>query len=358
MNGLPIPPSLQKSLDSTQVEYTQLGASGLRVSWPILGALAMGAPTPLVPWLLDEEASIAVLKAAYDRGINTWDTADSYSNGISEEIIGKAIKKLNIPRQKVVIMTKCAFHVGEENDIFGPLFVNELNQNKDYVNQGGLTRNGIFNAVENSLARLGTTYIDVLQIQRFDPLTTPEETMRALHEVVQSGKVRYIGASSMWATQFAQLQFIAEKNGWTKFISMQNYYNLCYREEEREMNRFCKETGVGLVPWSPLFAGRLARPVGEETSLRSKRPSPHHPGTIASDEAIIRRVEEVAKKKGWKMSHVALVWLKSKGTVPIVGLNSVEKVQDVCELRGKALTDEEVKYLEEPYQARPVAGHS
>ena len=224
-------------------------------------------------------------------------------------------------------------------------------------NSPGLTRTGIFNAVDASLERLGTNYIDILQIQRYDPMTPPEETMKALHDVVQSGKVRYIGASSMWATQFAQLQFIAEKNGWTKFVSMQNYYNLCYREEEREMNRFCKDTGVGLLPWSPLFAGRLARPNGYDGSVRSKRPSFHHSTCTSADEAIINRVEEIAEKKGWKMSHVALAWLKTKGTVPIVGCNTVEKVEDLWELKGKTLTDEEVKYLEEPYEARPIAGH-
>jgi len=183
--------------------------------------------------------------------------------------------------------------------------------------------------------------------------------MKALHDLVQTGKVCYIGASSMWATQFAHLQFIAEKNGWAKFISMQNYYNLCYREEEREMIRFCKETGVGIIPWSPMFAGRLARPLGYDQSLRSSRPSPHHPGLTEEDEKIIQRVAQVANKKGvgWKMSHVALTWHKSKGSVPIVGLNSIERIEDMCELKGKSLTDEEVKFLEEPYVPRPVAGH-
>lgn len=221
----------------------------------------------------------------------------------------------------------------------------------------GLSRTAIFNAVENSLGRLGTSYIDLLQIQRYDPLTPPEETMKAFHDLVQSGKVRYIGASSMWATQFAPLQFTAETNNWTKFISMQNYYNLCYREEEREMNRFCKGSGVGLIPWSPLFAGRLARPLGYDGSLRSKNPSAHHPNMTLADEEIINRVEELAIKKDWQMSHVALVWLKSKGALPIVGLNSIEKVLDVCELKGKVLTDEELCYLEEPYIPKPVAGH-
>jgi aryl-alcohol dehydrogenase-like predicted oxidoreductase len=222
----------------------------------------------------------------------------------------------------------------------------------------GLTRSAIFKAVDDSLARLGTTYIDLLQIQRYDKVTPPEETMKALHDLVQAGKVRYLGASSMWATQFAELQFIAEKNHWTKFVSMQNYYNLCYREEEREMNLFCNKTGVGLIPWSPLHAGRLARPLGYNASVRSKRPSFHHPGITEVDEEIINRVEKVATKKGWKMSEVALVWHKSKGTVPIVGFNSVKRIEEASGMKGKVLSEEEIVYLEEPYVARPVAGHS
>ncbi|KAF4621546.1 hypothetical protein G7Y89_g14527 [Cudoniella acicularis] len=357
MAGLPLPLSLKKSLDSTKVDYVNLGSSGLRVSWPILGAMSFGS-SKMAPWVLDEDASLDVLKAAYDRGINTWDTANTYCNGLSEEIIGKAIGKFNIPRQKLVLMTKCAFYVGEELDIIGAAYGEQLSQSKDYVNQGGLSRSAIFQAVDSSLARLGTSYIDLLQIHRYDQSAPPEEMMKALHDLVQCGKVRYIGASSMWATQFVQLQFIAEKNGWTKFISMQNYYNLCYREEEREMIRFCKETGVGIMPWSPLFAGRLARPLGYDKSLRSKRPSPHHPGVTPADEEIIGRVEELATEKGWRMSEVALAWHKSKGSVPIVGLNSVDRIIEACGLRGKLLTEKDVKYLEDPYVSRPVAGHT
>ena len=182
--------------------------------------------------------------------------------------------------------------------------------------------------------------------------------MKALRDIVQSSKVRYIGASSMWATDFAELQFVAEKHGWTKFISMQNYYNLCYREEEREMIRICRKSGVGIIPWSPLYAGRLGRPAGDTSTVRSKRPSGHHPTTSDADAEIIGRVQELAKRKGWKMSEVALVWHKSKGTVPILGLNSVGRVEEMCALRDKVLTEEEVKYLEEPYVARSIAGHT
>ncbi|KAF9875182.1 hypothetical protein CkaCkLH20_07448 [Colletotrichum karsti] len=356
MSAPPMPASLQKSLDGSKVEYVNMGASGLRVSVPILGGMSLGS-SQWGSWVLDEEASLEILKAAYDRGINTWDTANMYSNGVSEQVIGKAIKKFNIPREKIILMTKCALHVGEEVDMHTPPFTKQLNQSKDYVNQGGLSRIAIFKAVNDALARLDTTYIDLFQIHRFDPATPIEETMKALHDLVQVGKIHYIGASSMWATQFARMQFVAEKNGWTKFVSMQNYYNLCYREEEREMNRFCDETGVGIMPWSPLFGGNLARPLGYNESARSQMKSPMNPGLTGADEEIIRRVQEVAGKKGWSMSHVALVWVTSKGAIPVTGFNSVKRIDEACELRGKTLTEEEIKYLEEPYVPKNIIGH-
>ncbi|KAK3943107.1 NADP-dependent oxidoreductase domain-containing protein [Diplogelasinospora grovesii] len=352
-----LPASLQASLKATKVEHVKLGSSGLRVSFPIMGCVALGSPQ-LGPWMLDEEQSLDVLKAAYDCGISTWDTANTYSNGLSEAVIGNAMRKFNIPRHKVVIMTKCYFCVGEEMDIIGPAHDKQLARSKDYANTQGLSRNAIFKAVDDSLARLGTAYIDLLQLHRYDYSTAPEETMKALHDVIQSGKVRYIGACSMWATQFAELQFIAEKHNWTKFVSMQNDYNLCYREEEREMIRFCKRTGVGVIPCSPLFFGRLARPLGWHKSIQSNEPLPRHLDTTEADELIIRRVEEVANHRGWEMTEVALAWHKDKGTIPIVDFNSAEKIEDVCELRGKTLTDREVQYLEEPYIPRAVAGHA
>jgi aryl-alcohol dehydrogenase-like predicted oxidoreductase len=211
--------------------------------------------------------------------------------------------------------------------------------------------------VDASLARLGTDYIDLLQIHRLDPHTPVEETMRALHDLILAGKVRYIGASAMWATQFASMQFVAEKNGWTKFVSMQNFYNLCYREEEREMIRFCKETGVGIIPYSPMLGGQLARPLGQNDSVRAKTPHPMNPVLTPADEEIIRRVEKIAAVKNWKMSQVALTWLRSKGAIPIVGFNSVNRVDDACSLRGVSLTDEEVKFLEEPYIPKQIQGH-
>ncbi|KAH9214586.1 NADP-dependent oxidoreductase domain-containing protein [Leptodontidium sp. 2 PMI_412] len=358
--ALPIPPSLQKSLDGTKVEYVQLGRSGLRVSSPILGGMSFGSKQ-WQPWNIEEEEALLILKAAYDRGVNTWDTADMYSNGLSEEIIGKAIKKFEIPREKLVLMTKCYIYVAEEVGIFGAALGEPMARSKDHVNRGGtvgLSRSAIFKAVDASLKRLGTTYIDLYQIHRNDPTTPPEETMKALNDLVEAGKVRYIGASSMWATEFANMQFIAEKNGWTKFISMQNMYNLLYREEEREMIRFCNSTGVGLIPYSPLAGGKLARPVGYDESTRSQmKAGPGAASLTEADVEIIKRVEELAKKKGWKMSQVGLAWLRGKGAVPINGFNSVERLEEACDVRGKTLDEEEVKFLEKFYVPKTVVGH-
>ena len=222
----------------------------------------------------------------------------------------------------------------------------------------GLSRGAILKAVDASLKRLGTDYIDILQIHRYDASVPPEEIMKALHDLVQAGKAHYIGASSMWTYQFARMQFIAEKNGWTKFVSMQNRYNLCYREEEREMNKFCNETGVGLIPWGPLFSGLLAKPWGVE-SARSKTSVAMSGGLTEADETINKRVQEVAQRKGWKMSQVALAWIRGKDCIPIVGLasTSIERLDEVCAVRDMRLTADEMKYLEEPYVPKPVAGH-
>lgn len=309
-----------------------------------------------------------------------------YSNGVSETLIGATIKKHKIPRHKLVLLSKCFGVVGEQPAVRHISYPEEIKRSKDYVNQGGLSRAAIFNAVNASLERLGTDYLDLLQIHRFDRTVPVEETMKALHDLVESGKVRYIGkptpvstpfphiisqehdaanphpwsgASSMWAYQFAALQTAAEKHNWTKFISMQNHYSLCYREEEREMNPYCHETGVGLIPWAPLYRGLLARPLGSTATAReeSTKGSQFH-GLTEPDVAIIKRVEELAQKKGWKMSHVALAWIIQKGTVPIVGFSNLSRLEEAADVRGKVLTDDELKYLEEPYKPRAVLGHS
>lgn len=314
-------------------------------------------------------------------GLSTWDTANVYSNGTNEEIVGKAMRKFEIPRHKITILAKCCGTVPEESDIFNWFFEAQMQKSKDYVNQGGeqfclhtkpgptvleliivgregLSRGAILRAVDTSLKRLGTDYIDLLQIHRYDASVPPEETMKALHDLVQAGKVHYIGASSMWTYQFARMQFIAEKNGWTKFVSMQNRYNLCYREEEREMNKFCNETGIGLIPWGPLFGGLLAKPWGVE-SARSKTSIAMSGGLTEADEIINNRVQEVAEKKGWKMSQVAQAWIRGKGCIPIIGLTSanIGRLDEACAVRDMRLTAEEMKFLEEPYASKPVAGH-
>ncbi|KAF2451610.1 aldo-keto reductase-like protein [Karstenula rhodostoma CBS 690.94] len=349
-------------LKESKAEYRRLGKSGLKVSVPILGAMSFGSKK-WQPWVIEEEETYPLLKAAYDKGVTTWDTANVYSNGVSEEIIGKAIKKYNLPREKLVILTKCYGYVGEQPELRAIQYPKELPQIKDYANQGGLSRAAIFNAVNKSLQRLDTDYIDLLQIHRFDPNTPIEETMEALHDLIKSGKVRYIGASSMWAVQFAQMQFVAEKNGWTKFVSMQNHYNLLYREEEREMNRFCNDTGVGLIPWAPLCRGHLARPAsayGE--TIRSegeKKAGTSSTGPqVEADRKTIERVEELAKKHGWSMSSVALAWINKRVASPIIGFSSEKRIDEALQARGKTLSDEEEKYLEELYTPRAIVGHS
>ena len=227
---------------------------------------------------------------------------------------------------------------------------------KDYVNHGGLSRQAIFQAVEASLARLDTPYIDLLQIHRFDKTVPVEETMSALHDLVKSGKVRYIGASSMWAHQFALMQFAAERHNYTKFVSMQNHYNLLYREEEREMNAFCDLTGVGLIPWAPLCRGILARPPNSGKTDRSSTDK-SETGYSDVDQKIVKRVQEVAEKRGWSMSTVALAWINKRVASPIIGFSSTERMDEALEARGKELTLEEEKYLEELYEARKIEGH-
>ncbi|KAK4949715.1 hypothetical protein LTR10_011557 [Elasticomyces elasticus] len=359
MGDAGLPQSLQESVESTKVSYAQLGQSGLRVSIPILGAMSFGHKD-WQNWVIDDAAEVdKLLKGAYDRGLNTWDTANVYSNGVSEKMIGETIKKHKIPRHKLVLLTKCFGTVGEEPDVVHIKYADAIKKSKDYVNQGGLSRAAIFNAVDASLQRLDTPYIDLLQIHRFDKSVPVEETMKALHDLVQSGKVRYIGASSMWAYQFAKLQSAAEKNGWTKFVSMQNHYSLCYREEEREMIPFCHETGVGLIPWAPLYRGLLARPLGSDTTTReeSMKGNPMFSGLTEEDTAIVKRVQELAEKHGWKQSQVALAWIIQRGTIPIVGFSNLNRLEEAVAVRGKTLTDDEMKYLEEPYKPKAIVGH-
>ena len=310
-------------------------------------------------WVLNEEDSLPLLEYAYKAGIRTWDTADIYSHGQSEQIIGKAIKKYNIPRENLVILSKCYFGLTPDNPS-SQISATSSNEG-DLLNQVGLSRKHIIDAVDKSVARLGT-YIDVLQIHRLDRSTPREEIMRALNDVVESGKVRYIGASSMAAWEFQELQNIADRNGWHKFVSMQNYYNLIYREEENEMIPYCNHTGVGLIPWSPVARGALTRPWGSRDTLREKTDA-FLQHLVRSrddkvDEEIINRVEEIAKKMGKSMAQVAIAWTLSKKDVcPIVGLNKKERIDEAVEATKIKLSEEDIKYLEESYLPKKRQGY-
>ncbi|KAG9311938.1 NADP-dependent oxidoreductase domain-containing protein [Chiua virens] len=342
-------------MSAPKVQYRQLGKSGLRVSVPILGTMGFGSPK-WSDWVLGEEPSLEVLKAAWDLGINTIDTANLYSNGESERILGKFIKQYQIPRHQIIIASKCYGLVADEINVH-PVARPGIKNLPKYVNQSGLSRAAIFNAVDASLARLETPYLDLLQIHRYDPDVPAEETMKALHDLVQSGKVRYIGASSMRCWQFAHLNEVADKNGWTKFISMQCEYSLLYREEEREMLAYCKFNGIGVIPWGPLQGGDLARPLGSETvRTNAYKGTAYEKKFSEADKSIITRVEELATKKDVKRGQIALAWVGSKIVSPIVGASSVERVKESV-VTSIMLAPEEVAYLEEPYVSKPIRGH-
>ncbi|KAL3458877.1 NADP-dependent oxidoreductase domain-containing protein [Aspergillus heterothallicus] len=336
--------------EKPRMEYRRLGKSSLKISKVILGCMTFGNPSwEGSPWVMPEHEALPLLKKAYDCGINTWDTANTYSNGQSEVIVGKALREYSIPREKVVILSKLYYPV---MDIHSNSRPNPAVNDGPLVNQMGLSRKHIFEAVEASLGRLGTTYIDVLQLHRVDETvqSNPEEVMRALHDLVQMGKVHYLGASSMYCWQLARLHYTAKLNGWTGFTSMQNLYNLLYREEERDTNPFCDVEGIGLIPWSPLARGLLARPSNIQTE-RSKRDAKTAKWFAGDQNAkIIDRVQQLAEDKGCSMSAVSMAWLLQKGACPVVGLNSPERIEAATEAFGIILSQEEVRWLEEPYQ--------
>jgi aryl-alcohol dehydrogenase-like predicted oxidoreductase len=317
------------------MEYVKLGSTGLDVSRICLGCMSFGiGERGDFPWALDEERSRPMIKRALELGINFFDTANIYSDGTSEEIVGRALKDY-ANRDEIVIATKVYFRVRK-----GP-------------NGAGLSRKAIMSEIDKSLKRLGTDYVDLYQIHRWDYDTPIEETMEALHDVVKAGKARYIGASSMYAWQLMKANHVAEKNGWTKFVTMQNHYNLMYREEEREMLPLCKEEKIGVMPWSPLAAGRLAQPWGTATDLRSKVDE-----IVDSDRKVVERLEEVAKKRGVPMAQIALAWLLQKEPViaPIVGTTEISHIEQAVGALSIKLTPEEIALLEEPYVPHPVLG--
>ncbi|KAH8596301.1 NADP-dependent oxidoreductase domain-containing protein [Bisporella sp. PMI_857] len=323
--------------------YPRLGNSGLYVSKIILGGAIFG-DTKFQPWLLEEDQSLPLLEYAWKNGITTWDTADVYSNGRSEEIIGAAIKKFQIPRDSLVIMTKIFYALDPTAS--------------HLVNRVGLSRKHIMDAVDSSIARLGT-YIDVLQVHRLDRDCSFEETMRALNDVVVSGRARYLGASSMQAWEFQMLQNIAEKNGWHKFISMQNYWNLLHREEEREMVPYCKYSDVGLMPWSVLARGALARPFASRGGIRDSNDKlleslVRGQDSEEADKIIIGRVEEIARERDVSMAVVALAWSLKRGGYPITGMNSMKRIDEAVEAVKFILSDKEALYLEEPYRPKQI----
>ena len=327
------------------MQYVNLGKSGLKVSRLCLGMMTYGTPT-WRPWVLDEDASRPFIKKALDAGINFFDTADMYSLGVSEELTGKLLREFGVKRENAVIATKLFFNLTDES------------------NAGGLSRKHIMDAIDASLTRLGMDYVDLYQIHRWDHETPIEETMEALHDVVKAGKARYIGASSMYAWQFAKAQHIADANGWTRFASMQNHYNLVYREEEREMIPLCIDQGVGLIPWSPLARGFLAgnrkRDGGGDTARSKSDDFANEMYFRENDFTIIERVQEIAKNHGVTNAQIALAWMLSKShiTAPIIGASKMAHLNQAIAALEIELTEDEISSLEEAYQPHPVLGHS
>ncbi|BCG57105.1 aldo/keto reductase [Paenibacillus sp. URB8-2] len=325
------------------MDYVKLGRTGLEVSRLCLGCMSYGVPERgMAPWSLNEEESRPFIKRALELGINFFDTANVYSDGTSEEIVGRALKEYT-RRDEVVIATKVFFRMSP-----GP-------------NGAGLSRKAILSEVDNSLKRLGTDYIDLYQIHRWDNTTPIEETMEALHDVVKAGKARYIGASSMYAWQFLKAQHIAERNGWTKFVSMQNFYNLLYREEEREMLPLCLEEGIGVIPWSPLARGKLTRDWEEQTARSEKDAAGQafYSKMADADRKVVEKVAEIAAKRDIPRAQVALAWVLQKEavTAPIIGATKPHHLEDAVAALSVKLDADEMASLEEPYVPHPVLGN-
>lgn len=326
------------------MDYVQLGSTGMKVSRICLGCMGFGDATRWIhKWVLDEESSRPIIKKAVELGINFFDTANVYSIGASETILGRALKDF-ANRDEVVIATKVH---GKMHD--GP-------------NGSGLSRKAIMSEIDKSLKRLDTDYIDLYQIHRWDYETPIEETMEALNNIVRAGKVRYIGASAMFAWQFQKALHIADTHGWTRFVSMQNHLNLIYREEEREMLPLCREEKIGVLPYSPLASGKLTRDVSSENTLRSETDQIQkmkYDATAETDQQVIVRVAEVSEKYNVPRVHIALAWLlqKSPVTAPIVGATKTSHLEDAIGALSIKLSQEDVAYLEEPYVPHRIIGH-
>lgn len=326
------------------MEYARLGATGMQVSRICLGCMGFGDAERWVhKWVLDEENSRPIIRKALELGINFFDTANVYSIGASEEILGRALKDF-ANRDEVVIATKLHGKMRE-----GP-------------NGSGLSRKAVMSEIDHSLKRLQVDYVDLYQIHRWDYQTPIEETMEALNDVVRAGKARYIGASAMFAWQFQKALYVAEKHGWTRFVSMQDHLNLIYREEEREMLPLCREEKIGVIPYSPLASGRLTRDASSETTLRAETDQVaklKYDATAATDQQIVERVAEIAAKHGVPRVHIALAWLLQKApvTAPIIGATRIAHLEDAIGALSVTLTPDEVAYLEEPYVPHRIVGH-
>ncbi|CAG58833.1 uncharacterized protein GVI51_E04917 [Nakaseomyces glabratus] len=335
---------------SNLVKQVRFGGSGLKISPIIIGCMSYGSKK-WADWVLeDKEKIFGILKHAYDRGLRTYDTADVYSNGYSERLLKEFFEKYQIKRETVVIMTKVFFGVDEDLNLQPGV---KIDEQEDLVltNQRGLSRKHILEGVKNSTERLGT-YIDVLQIHRLDKETPMKEIMKALNDVVEAGYARYIGSSSMLATEFAELQFIAEKHNWFQFVSLQSLYNLLIREDEREIIPFAKRHNIALIPWSPNARGLLTRPLNKTTDRIKSDPTFKYlelDKLTEDQKEIINRVEEVAKKHNTSMAIISNSWVLSKGCNPIVGLNSIDRVDEAIASIDFELPEEDIKYLEEPY---------
>jgi len=325
------------------MEYVRFGSTGLKVSRLCLGTMTYGTPA-WRPWVLDEGQSRPFIKRAVESGINFFDTADMYSRGVSEEVVGRALNDFTT-RDQVILATKVFYPMGD-----GP-------------NDRGLSRKHIFDAIDRSLRRLGTDYVDLYQIHRLDADTPIEEILQALHDVVKAGKVRYLGASSMPAWRFEKMLRVADARGWTPFVSMQNHYNLVYREEEREMMPLCREEGIAVIPWSPLARGFLAgnrRAEDRGDTLRAKTDDfAHKLYYTDSDFTIAERVSALAARRGLKPAQIALAWLLAQPgvTAPIVGASKLDHLDDAVAALDVRLDADERRFLEELYQPHPVLGH-
>ncbi|MCC6615955.1 MAG: aldo/keto reductase [Anaerolineae bacterium] len=326
------------------MEYARLGSTGMKVSRICLGCMGFGDATRWVhKWVLDEENSRPIIQKALELGINFFDTANVYSIGRSEEILGSALKDF-ARRDEVVIATK----------VHGKM--------SDAPNGGGLSRKAIMSEIDHSLKRLQTDYVDLYQIHRWDYETPIEETMEALNDVVRAGKARYIGASAMWAWQFQKALHVSDQHGWARFVSMQDHYNLIYREEEREMLPLCRDQKLGAIPYSPLASGRLTREAGAESTLRSETDQiqkSKYDATAETDQQVIQRVAEIAEKYGVLRVHVALAWLLQKEpvTAPIIGATKISHLEDAVGALSVSLTQEDITYLEESYVPHRIVGH-